>query len=206
MSVTDLEKFENKDNEQVAFLQRYHKTCPVIDNGSAMNLLCHYMESVKDNIKINIKDRSNMSYINSYKSNVIEEIDSNIYNKIYKVIKELKEVLRASASSGTNKNDFNNEFSNDFNNIYEIYKNKLFSICSNQDIMINCLIDIFYIDFPSYNKDILWNLFGDEIFNNVVKNSSKVIDYPVLDENGDILYLGKKYKVEQFNIKGGDNQ
>ena len=206
MSVADLEKFENKDDEQVAFLQRYHKACPVIDNGSAMNLLCHYMESVKDNIKINIKDRSNMSYINSYKSNAIEEIDSNIYNKIYKVIKELKEALRASASSGTNKNDFNNEFSNYFNNIYEIYKNKLFFICSNQDIMINCLIDIFYIDFPSYNKDILWNLFGDEIFNNVVKNSSKVIDYPVLDENGDILYLGKKYKVEQFNIKGGDNQ
>ena len=95
-----------------------------------------------------------------------------------------------------------NDLNNDFNNLYEIYKNKLFKICSNQDMLINCLIDIFYIDFPSYNKDVLWNLFGNEIFNNVLKNNSKIIDYPVLKDDGEILYLGKKYGIEQFEIKG----
>jgi hypothetical protein len=147
-----------------------------------------------------------MSYINSYKTIINEEIDSNTYNKIYKVIKELREALRTSVSGNSNKNDYCSEINNDFNNIYEIYKNKLFNICSNQDIVINCLIDIFYIDFPSYNKDILWNLFGDEIFKNVLKNNSKIIDYPALDESGDILYLGKRYKIEQFEIKGGGNK
>jgi hypothetical protein len=206
VSVTELESMENKTEEQILFLERYYKACPVVDNNSAMNLLCHYMEGIKNNIKINIKDRSNMSYIDSYKTVIDEEIDTNTYNKIYKVIKELREALRASVSSSSNKNDFCGEFNNDFNNIYEIYKNKLFSICSNQDIIVNCLIDIFYIDFPSYNKDILWNLFGDEIFQNVLKNNPQIIDYPVLDESGDILYLGKKYRIEQFEIKGGDNK
>ena len=203
VSVAELETMKNKSEEQILFLERYYKACPVVDNDSAMNLLCHYMEGIKKNIKINIKDRSNMSYINSYKTIINEEIDSNIYNKIYKVIKDLREALRTSVSSNANKNDFCGELNNDFNNIYEIYKNKLFNICSNQDIIINCLIDIFYIDFPSYNKDILWNLFGDEIFNNVLKNNPHIIDYPALDESGDILYLGKKYKIEQFEIKGG---
>ena len=206
VSVAELEMMENKTEEQILFLERYYKACPVVDNNSAMNLLCHYMEGIKNNIKINIKDRSNMSYINSYKTVINEEIDSNTYNKIYKVIKELREALRNSVSSSSNKNDFCGEFNNDFNNIYEIYKNKLFNICSNQDIIVNCLIDIFYIDFPSYNKDILWNLFGDEIFANVLKNNPQIIDYPVLDESGDILYLGKKYRIEQFEIKGGDNR
>lgn len=206
VSVSELEMIENKTEEQILFLERYYKACPVIDNNSAMNMLCHYMESIKSNIKINIKDRSNMSYIDSYKTIINEEIDANTYNKIYKVIKELRETLRTSVGSNSNKNDYNNEFNNDFSNIYEIYRNKLFNICSNQNIVINCLIDIFYIDFPSYNKDILWNLFGDEIFQNVLQNNAKIIDYPVLDENGDILYLGKRYKVEQFEIKGGDNK
>lgn len=206
VSVSELEAIENKTEEQILFLERYYKSCPVIDNNSAMNMLCHYMEGIKNNIKVNIKDRSNMSYINSYKTIINEEIDTNVYNKIYKIIKELRETLRVSVGGSSNKNDYNNEFNNDFSNIYEIYKNKLFNICSNQDIIINCLIDIFYIDFPSYNKDILWNLFGNEIFHNVLKNNSKIIDYPVLDENGDILYLGKRYKVEQFEIKGGDNK
>jgi hypothetical protein len=38
----------------------------------------------------------------------------------------------------------------------------------------------------------------------VVNNNSEVIDYPVLQDDGDILYLGKKYAIKQFNIKGGE--
>lgn len=203
IAVADLMQLENKDEEQIAFLERYHKACPVIDNNSIMNLLCHHMEKIKNNIKINIKDCSNLSYLSSYKKEIDEEISPDIYNKIYKLIKELRAELKASVSN-SNKNDFDNDIKNNIDNIYEFYKNKLFQICSNQDIVINCLVDIFYVDFPSYNKDVLWGLFGNEIFNNVVNNNSEIIDYPVLQDDGDILYLGKKYAVKQFDIKGGE--
>jgi hypothetical protein len=204
MSVADLIEAQDKTDEQIAFLERYQKSCPVIDNNCAMNLLCHYLEGVRDNIKINIKNYSNMSYLDSYKSNIQEQVDPDIYNKIHKIIKELRVELKNSASCN-NKNDFNSDLNNDFNNIYEIYRNKLFKVCSNQDMLINCLINIFYIDFTSYNKDVLWNLFGNEIFQNVLKNNSKIINYPVLKEDGEILYLGKKYGIEQFEIRGDLN-
>ena len=205
ISVENLISLENKDEEQIAFLERYNRACPVIDNCSSMNLLCHYMESVKKNIKINIKNCENMSYVSAYKTKIEErvDVDSDIYNKVYNVVKELRMELKNSVINN-NKNDYNVDIGNDLNNIYELYRNKLFKICSNQDILINCLIDIFYIDFPSYNKDILWNLFGNEIFNNVLKNNSKIIDYPVLDNDGDILYLGKHYRIAKYEIKGGD--
>ena len=203
ISVADLIRLENKSDEQILFLERYYKFCPVIDNDSIMNLLCHHMEKIKSNIKINIKDCSNMSYLSSYKKEIEEEISPDIYNKIYKLVKELRAELKASISNG-NKNDFDNDIKNNIDNIYEFYKNKLFQICSNQDIVINCLIDIFYVDFPSYNKDVLWSLFGNEIFKNVVSNNTKEIDYPVLQDDGDILYLGKRYGIKHFNIKGGE--
>lgn len=204
MTVSDLIKCENKTEEQIVFLERYYRACPVIDNSSAMNLLCHHIENIRNDIKINIKKCPNMSYISAYKSPIDEPIDNNMYNNIYKVIKDLRAELKNSASSN-NKNDYNADISNDFGNIYELYKNKLFKVCSNQNIVVNCLVDIFYIDFPSYNKDVLWNLFGEEIFNNVLNNGANIIDYPVLDDNGDILYLGKKYSVAQYQIKDGDD-
>ena len=207
MSVRDLFELENKNEEQIAFLERYNKSCPVIDNGSAMNLLCHHMEKVRNNIKINIKDCSNKSYIDLYKTHIDTKIDQNIYNKLHKVIKELRMELKTSVggSSKGEKNALSYDLNNDLNNIYEVYKDKLFAICSNQDIVVNCLIDIFYIDFPSYNKDVLWSMFGDEIYNNVLKNSSSIIEYPVLRSDGDILYLGKRYGIKEYMIKGGDN-
>ena len=36
------------------------------------------------------------------------------------------------------------------------------------------------------------------------KNNSKIIDYPVLSADGDILYLGKRYRIEQYEIKEGN--
>ena len=203
MTVSDLIQLENKTEEQVLFLERYHRACPVIDNNSAMNLICHYIEGIRNDIKINIKDCSNKSYLSSYKSKLDFDIDQDIYNKIYRLIKELRVELKNSISNN-NKNDYNADISNDAGNIYELYKNKLFKICSNQDVIINCLIDIFYLDFPSYNKDVLWSLFGNEIFNNVLNNNPKTIEYPVLSDDGEIVYLGKKYAIEQFEIKGGD--
>lgn len=203
LTINDLIECDNKDDEQIAFLERYYKTCPVIDNDSAMNMLCHYMEDIKKNIKINIKDYSNMSYISSYKSGEIETVEPNVYNKIYAVIKELRQELKNAVNSA-NKNDYNDDMGNVLNNIYETYKNKLFKICSNQNIIIDCLIDIFYVDFPSYNKDVLWSLFGKEIYQNVLNNNSSIIDYPTLHNDGDILYLGKRYKIKQLDIQGGD--
>lgn len=207
MSVEDLKNLENKTEEQICFLERYNKSCPVIDNNASMNLLCHYIEDIRNKIKINIKKCQNPSYIEIYKSKqdneLCEQADSNLYNKIYNVIKDLRNDLK-NASKINIKNDYSFDINNDLNNIYELYKYKLFKVCSNQDTLVNCLIDIFYIDFPSYNKDVLWNLFGQEIFDNVVLNSPNIIDYPILNNEGNITYLGKRYSVEKYTLKNGE--
>lgn len=200
MGVEQLIQLENKTDEQENFIERYYRSCPVVDNNSGMNLLCHYMESVKNNIKINIKNCPDMEYINIYKRADYEYSDDTRY-KVYDLIKQLRKELRASISN-SNKNKFDSDISNDLGNIYEIYTNKIFKVCSNKYEIINCLIDIFYIDFPSYNKDILWNMFGNDIVENVIHNSGTQIQYPIESIDGDILYLGKKYKVVTCDIGG----
>lgn len=201
LSVDELLLTDNKTDEQIAFIERYYKNCPVIDNNSSMNVLSHHMESVRDNIKINIKECPDMSYIKLYKRDGYD-YSNNLHNKAYKIIKELRDELKKSISS-SDKNKYDDGLYNDLNNVYKIYTDKLFNVCPNKYELLNCLIDLFYIDFPSYNKDLLWNMFGKDIVENVIYNSGSIVYCPMENDDGDILYLGKKYKIESCCV-GGD--
>lgn len=199
ISIDELLNLNIKTEEQNEFIERYYRNCPVIDNKCAMNLLSHYMEKIKYNIKVDIKQCSDMSYINLYKRTVDCCCDID-YNKVRNVIKELRSELKKYIQIH-NKNEFNEGTNNDINCVYKVYIDKLYAICSNKYQLINCLIDLFYIDYPSYNKDILWNMFGCDIFENVKYNSGNTIYVPMEDSDGDIIYLGKKYKITQIDME-----
>ena len=98
MGINELISLDNKTDEQQSFIERYYKNCPVIDNNSGMNLLCHHMETVRDNIKINIKDCPDMSYIKLYKRDGYEYTDK-VRIKTYNLIKELRSELKKSISN-----------------------------------------------------------------------------------------------------------
>ena len=44
-------------------------------------------------------------------------------------------------------------------------------------------------------------MFGSDIVENVKYNSGNTVYIPIEDENGDILYLGKKYKITKINVE-----
>ena len=53
------------------------------------------------------------------------------------------------------------------------------------------------------NKTFAWDVAGEQIFNNVVKNNNYIITYPVKDKNGDIEFCGNKFSLHTQQI-GGD--
>lgn len=200
ISIEELLNLNIKTDEQNEFIARYYKNCPVIDNNCAMNLLAHHMEKIKNDIKINIRQCADMSYINLYKRKFDDDYEGIDYNKVRNVIKELKNELKKHIQNH-NKNEFNENVNNDISCIYKLYADKLYSICSNKYQLINCLIDLFYIDYPSYNKDVLWNMFGDDIVENVKYNSGNTVYLPIEDMDGEVFYLGKKYKITKINME-----
>lgn len=48
----------------------------------------------------------------------------------------------------------------------------------------------------------MWDIFGNQIIENLKANSTEPIYLPVLDENGKIDYLGKKYSLMEVNVDG----
>ena len=76
-------------------------------------------------------------------------------------------------------------------------------ICPNVYELVNYLVEIFYVKYPKFNKDFLWNIYGKYLFSNVKLhnkiNKGQVL-FPMPNKNGEIEYLNKKFKLQEVKI------
>ena len=75
------------------------------------------------------------------------------------------------------------------------------AVCQNSEILCDIMLDLCYC--RSSSKRFAWDICGDMIIKNLLKNNDWVISAPVADPDGDIEYSGSKYKVITSTI-GGD--
>ena len=87
-------------------------------------------------------------------------------------------------------------------NKYDIFKERMFDVCSNAEELTNYLVEIFYNNLKSKNKDILWKTFGKYIYNNVLSKTSMPIKIPHLNEFGKYSYLFDNYEIMEVNLFG----
>ena len=75
-------------------------------------------------------------------------------------------------------------------------------LCSNINELVNYLVEIFYVDMRSCNKDILWKTFGKTMFTNVYNKSSKKVFIPQIEDDGEYTYLFDRYNVLEVDLVG----
>lgn len=205
MTLKKLLNLDRHTKEQKEFIDNYYTHMPVTISDSSMNLLCKYIEGINFDISqktktvlsdefIKLLKNENFKYSECQYENIIEQLKLHIKSKQF------------DKSLSNNDNDDNDIKKFDIDTIRE-YKidndsleNKLNSICGNPYIIANCLVDYFYTDNANSNKDILWSTYGKYIFNNVKKNTKNVVKFPIPSENGDIIYMGKKYELKEVKI------
>lgn len=189
-SVDELKLLENPSPEEKEFLENFSLYAPLMDSNSPMNLLCHYLEEVDFDITRKIKERKNFDYTIyqnkelAYTEKEFEEITRCIEREI-KSYNELKkkgvmdEVLSKSK--------------------IESIQDKLRYICPNRGIVTNVLVEYFYGD-KERNKDFLFLLYGTVMARNALKNAGGKTNFPIKDEEGDIIYLGERYRVKEVCV------
>lgn len=187
---------KDKTQEQIEMLDRYYKFLPVIDSDSEMNRICRYMELVFKNLKLELSKNSDFNILEIlYNGDV--EWDENTYKQVLNNVKEYyKEIhMYQAMSKSYGKVKYDREERAGLESHYEIFTDKLNSVCNNRLELTNYLLYIFYEVQPNKNKDILWSAFGDCIYANVKHNSNKKISIPLESNTGDIIYLGKSYEL-----------
>lgn len=201
LSIKELQNLDKKTIEQKQFINSFYEYMPLICSNSTMNLLCRYIESINFDISKKLKIDNSNEYYKIYRNNKIkytEDIYTNIKNIISKYISGQRKIN----INIEHISEYNKTMDNEYNikNDNQEIKKELFKVNKNIDIILNCLIDYFYLEKPKSNKDILWRLYGDIIFKNVKNNSSNKIRFPFPDINGDIKYMGKNYTWKEVEI------
>ena len=200
-TLQQLKELPERSAEQEEFLNRFYRYAPVTFSDSPMNLLCYYIENVDFEISRHTKIRMDEEIFLRYKSPVP-------YEQYYKAVAaETKAFLKKETVETVlcpyedDSTGFQPERYEDYCSKADLFALRMEKICSNPYVITNCLIDYFYKERPSSNKDFLWAAYGKYIYKNIVRNGDiTAVHFPLPDEEGDIEYLGYRYSLREIPL------
>ena len=193
------------DEAEIIFLNYYHRFLPVVDSECVMNKICKYIESIDFEIKKRVRTSSDFDYkVLTSSSNIdiryTKEVVLPILQKHFiswseqskaKKLTKAEKNIKGTSSSSTPS--FDKEIA------YTQLKDELYNECPNEDKLVNSLVYLFYKEKPSFNKAILWNIVGKQIYENIKAKHDSFM-FPIKNPNGNITFLYEQYMVETIHI------
>ena len=195
-SLDDLYACNNRTDEENAFIYHYEKYLPVSRAPGTMNRICWRIEDefhttdVLPNVDF---DRSILKSDEPYTQEEYKQVEClyDEYNKGMQLFLKKQ-----------NQNDLgDDEVGFDIVHLKDIFVEECNKVCSNMGALANIVVDLCYTS--NKNKTFAWDVAGEQIFNNVLKNNGYAIRYPIKDENGDIKFGGRTFSLCEQKI-GGD--
>lgn len=189
------EKGESIELNQKIFVERFLRSLKLDSSKSTCNMICWEIEKIFDGKKSFAPQKIDL-YSLIRRS---EEYSPLILDKIMRECKksEKKHMMKCVLSFLLDKNDFEEE--SDYYSVEFDIGDILSEICNNEEVLCDVLLDYCYK--YNGNKDILWSVCGETIFNRLLNNN--ILYYPMTDINGDFEVQGKRYSMKKYLV-GGD--
>ena len=178
-----------------------------------MNRLCRYIEDIDFDVKRKVRSSEDFDY------NVLMNQDCDFSNVTYELIlQKLKEIYKI--KSKTHKEQNTKKIRTDGHQINEdvIVENKVQNIYNDDAIiyllstytnniceLTNYLVKIFYEEQKSWGKNILWNLVGEQMYKNCLRNCNGIIKVPIKSKHGEIRFWNDTFTVIQMNLNEENN-
>jgi hypothetical protein len=195
-SLETLYSSEDKTEEEKAFIYNYEKYMPVSRAPGTMNRICWRIEEEFQTTDVLSEVVFDSAILKSNAEYTQDEYDAikQLYDEYNKNMQLFLKKRQRNDSFKEERNDFIIMLTNAFSDA-------CFMVCPNAEILANIMIDVCYTS--NTNKTFVWSIVGEQIFQNVLKNSGYIIQYPIKDGNGDIEFCGKKFSLHTQRI-GGD--
>ena len=194
-TIDELIAKEDKNEEEIKFLEYYDLRMPVSMEKSTMNRIAWELERHLDDVK-NIS-RNSKDFDRNILKSVGVRYKTSEYISLESTYKEYKSKVRqynvtSSSLTKENKQEQRSVFIEDF-------KQKVFTACSNEDIVCNILIDMCYSNTQS--KQFVWDISGDIIIKNLLKRNDQKINMPIITEDKtETEWNGNYYKLVEVEI------
>lgn len=197
-TLDDLYASNNRTSEEEDFLYYYEKYMPVSRAPGTMNRICFKIEDEFQTTDVLPNTAFDRAILKSDVAYTQEEYDviSELYDEYNK---NMQFFLKQK-----NKNELgDDEIGFDVMRFKNEFVNACSAVCPDEEILSNIVIDLCYT--TSKNKTFAWDVSGEQIFQNVLKNNGYMITYPVKDDNGDIEFCGKRFSLYTQKIGGEIN-
>lgn len=186
----------DRSEEENAFIYHYEKYLPISRSPGTMNRICWKIEDAFQTTNVLPEVAFDYSLLKS---------DMQYSKGEYDAIKFLYDEYNRNMQLFLKKKKQNelgdDDVGFDVVHLKDIFIDECTSVCPNQEILANIVVDLCYTS--NKNKTFAWDVSGEQIFNNVLKNSGYKITYPIKDVNGDIEFNGNKFSLYTQQI-GGD--
>lgn len=206
MFIKDLEKLEDKTEEQIKFLNNLDKGNGFINSNCEMNRICKYFEDIKRNINLNVRDNKSFDYHIFYNENIDfnEELFKQISDAISSDLKNLETIRNRINNKFLSSQEEKEENIIPVDYIKTMKDNLIINYCSNKYELLNYCLEYFFNTNKSASKSIFWELVGDVIYEKEIERCNYVIKFPERDDNGNIDFLNKKYILKSVYLEDGD--
>ena len=195
-SLDDLYSSEEKTEEERAFIYNYEKYMPVSRAPGTMNRICFRIEDEFKTVDVLPNVEFDYSILKS---------DAEYTQDEYEAVKQLYEEYNKNMQlflKQKHKNELgDDEVGFDIVQLKDVFVSECNKVCPNVEVLSNIVIDLCYSS--NKNKTFAWDIAGEQIFNNVLKNNGYIIQYPIKDANGDIEFCGNKFSLHTQKV-GGD--
>ena len=189
---------EYKTEEEEAFIYNYEKYLPVSRAPGTMNRICWKIEDVFKTTDVLPSVSFDYSILKS---------DVQYTQEAYGAVKQLYDEYNNNMQlflKRKNQNELgDDDVGFDVVHLKDIFINECTQVCPNDEILANIVIDLCYTS--NKNKTFAWDVAGEQIFNNVLKNNGYTITYPIKDIDGDIEFNGNKFSLYTQQIGGGSD-
>jgi hypothetical protein len=186
----------DKTQEEQDFLYYYEKYMPVSRAPGTMNKICWRIEDEFSSTNVLPGVEFDYSILKSDAQYTQEEFDAvmQLYNEYNKSMQLFLKGAKKNDSTKDERDAFSVQLKDNFTDA-------CYMVCPNEDVLTNILIDVCYTS--NHSKAFAWDIVGENIFNNLLKNNNNTIQYPVKDEHGDIVFCGNRFSLHTQKI-GGD--
>lgn len=189
---------DNRTKEEEAFIYNYEKYMPISRAPGTMNRICWKIENEFQSVDVLSDVEFDRSILKSNAAYSQEEYDAikELYDEYNKTVQIFLKGVKKNDSDKTERDVVMNQLKNEFANACSV-------VCPNSEILANIVVDICYLS--NKNKSFAWDVAGENIFQNVLKNSENKIQFPIKDDDGDIEFCGKMFSLYTLEVRGDKN-
>lgn len=192
---------QDKSEAETQFIKWANDKNPIDMSPSVMNKICWKIEDEFDEFASIPRDKFDFSMIKSgiyYSKDVFYAIKREY--KWYKAkVNELNKKYKSKYYTNFEENI------GDKDQLLDLFKEKCAILCPNKRELCDILIDICYSD--RADKDLVWNVCGEEIIENLLNKNNNNLYYPKkVDENGEFWCCGHQFVMTKLKMKGDEEQ